>query len=373
MKRIYLDHAATTPVDPRVLEAMRPYFSEKFGNASSVHRFGLEAKSALETARMTIANSVHARPQEVIFTSGGTEANNLAILGVCRTRKQPAHLITSAIEHPSVLQVHRFLESQGWQVSYLPVNAAGCVEPESLAKAIRRDTALISIMHANNETGMVQPIAALAAIAAEATVPFHTDAVQAYGKLDVDCRLRGLSLLTLSSHKIYGPKGAGALILRAGCKIRPALQGGRQESGRRPGTENLPAIVGFARAAELQQQKKDALCAHLRQLTDALMQFIAEEIPGAHLNGAGPDRVPGLVNYSFPGTDSLSLLMRLDRLGFAVSNGSACSSGQVEPSHVLRAMRLPPRIQNSAVRFSFGRENTLEEVQALQAALLETI
>lgn len=371
MQRIYFDNAATTPVDKAVWEAMLPYFQSDFGNASSIHNFGLQAKKALDSARSIIAKALNAHSSEIVFTAGGTEANNLAIFGIANKFDLPKHLITSSIEHPSVLQACKALEKKGWQVTYLRVNAYGEIDPQDLANAIRDNTALISVMTVNNETGTIQPVKELAEIAAAHKIPFHTDAVQAFAKMPIDLQKQNISLLSVSSHKIYGPKGVGALFVRKGVKLSPILIGGGQEEKRRAGTENIPAIVGFGKAAELAMQEGNLFRSHLADLTDKFITFMEKHIPGAILNSHRENRAPGIVNYSFPGIDSLSLVMGLDLKGIAISNGSACSSGNLEPSHVLKAMNLPKSRQMSAVRFSFGKFNTEEDLKILQSALLE--
>lgn len=363
-KKIYLDYAATTPVAGQVLEAMLPFFSQKFGNASSVHGFGLETRAALDAARRALAGVLGAQPHEIVFTSGGTEANNLAIFGTARKLGQPGHLITSAVEHPSVLKACRTLEGQGWEVTYLDVDAAGRIDLAALKQALRRETALVSIMYANNETGTINPIPELAAIAAAAQVPFHTDAVQAFGALPLDlAELPGVTLMTVSGHKIYGPKGVAALFVRRGHRLQPQIVGGSQENKYRSGTENVPAIVGFARAAELVQQQRSVDVQHLQALSTFFIEALKKRIPDVVMNGHPEARVPHIVNFSFPGHENMALLMGLDLQGIAVSNGSACSSGSIEPSHVLKAMGLPRERQNSALRFSFGRQTTRAELE----------
>lgn len=373
MKTIYLDHAATTPVDEAIFAAMLPYFREQFGNPSSIHRFGLEVRNVLTKARNAVADALQVRPNEVTFTSGGTEANNLAIFGVTGRYESPRHIITSAIEHPSVLRACEFLESNGWKLTRLPVNEYGEVDPAALRAAITGNTVLISIMAANNETGTLQPIEELARIAAEHEIPFHTDAVQAFGKVPLDLRNTPISLLTLSGHKIYGPKGIGALFVRKGIRLAPMLRGGGQEEGLRAGTENVPAIAGLGKAVELMFANQKSILEHVQALSDRFIRFVKDNLRGAVLNGHPERRVPGIVNFSFPPKDSLSLVMALDLKGIAVSNGSACSSGNLEPSHVLRAMQRPAPVLASALRFSFGKDNTEADLEALQQALLETV
>ncbi|RMD96502.1 MAG: cysteine desulfurase, partial [Calditrichaeota bacterium] len=323
-KRVYLDYAATTPVAPEVVEAMLPYFHETFGNPSSIHRFGLEAKAALDQARSTLARALNATPHEIYFTSGGTESNNLAILGRAMQFKQPGHIITSAIEHPSVLQPCKHLQQHGWRVTFLPVDRWGRVDPADLEKAITEDTALISIMYVNNEIGTINPIAKLAEIAAARRIPFHTDAAQAFGKVKIDVRATPISLLSIAGHKIYAPKGVGVLYIKRGVTLSRLLFGGGQENELRPGTENLPGIVGLAKAVELMERQFEAEVQRLEHLAQRFMQRISREIPAAILNGHPQQRLPWVLNYSFPGMDNTSLVMALDLEGVAISNGSAC-------------------------------------------------
>ena len=368
-KRIYLDYAATTPVEPAVVDAMLPFFRQYFGNASSIHHFGLEAKNALDQARKTIARMLNVEPREIIFTAGGTEANNLAILGTAARFEQPGHIVTSAVEHPSVRRTCEALQKKGWRVTYLPVDRFGMVHPEDLEKAIQPDTRLITIMYVNNEIGTINPIKSLAEIAQKHNIPFHTDAVQAFGKLKIDLQKEPISLLSMAGHKIYGPKGIGALVVRRGVSLRPILSGGSQEFKLRPGTENLPAIMGLAKAAEIFEQRREDDRRHIQELADFFLRRLREEIPEAVHNGHPERRYPGILNVSFPGIENIALVMGLDLEGIAVSNGSACSSGKVEPSHVLQAMKLPKDIQLSAIRISLGRYTTQEEMEFLVAAL----
>ncbi|MCB9512326.1 MAG: cysteine desulfurase [Deferribacteres bacterium] len=371
MERIYFDNAATTAVAPQVLEAMLPCFSTVYGNASSLHTFGLEAKRALAQARSSLAISLGVKEHEIVITSGGTEANNLALKGIAALHEHPQHLIVSAIEHPSVLKTARALQKAGWQMSSLRVEPDGRVAPDTLRAALRDNTALVSIMTVNNETGVVQPIAELSAIAAEHGIPFHTDAVQAMGKIPLNLDNQNIGLLTLAAHKFHGPKGVGLLVVRNRHKLISQVTGGGQEEKRRAGTENLPGIVGMAKAAELATAEGQKNRAHLKALSDHFLDFVESHLEGACLNGERAHLAPGIVNLSFPGMDSMALMMGLDLKGFAVSNGSACSSGSVSPSHVLQAMRIPKVRQLSALRISFGKWNTPEQVEALQVALLE--
>ncbi len=369
MTRIYLDYCATTPLAAEVFEAMQPYFTKHFGNASSIHSFGREAKVAIDAAREIVAKFLGAVPQEIVFTSGGTEANNAAILGLAASFSKPGHMVTAHIEHPSVLQTVQTLKSHGWKISYVAPDENGTITLEAVANAIKPETAFISIMHANNEVGTINPIRELAEFAKAHGILFHTDAVQTFGKLDIDVRELPVSLLSLSAHKIYGPKGVGVLYIRRGVKINPLLHGGKQERERRAGTENVAALVGLGQAIELRKNEH----AHEWQRLRALSQFFIARVmalyPTARLNGDAQNRLPGVVNLSFPGQDSLALLMSLDLEGIAVSNGSACSSGSVEPSHVLRAMNLSPERVNSAIRFSLGKYTNEAEIETTLQAL----
>ena len=373
-RRIYFDHSATTPVDPEVVDAMLPYFGQVYGNASSIHSFGQEAKVALEEARRSVAAIIGAGPGEIVFTSGGTEGDNWAIKGTASyagTGKN--HIVTSTAEHQAVLSTCRFLQKKGFEVTYVPVDQSGRVSPERVAAAVREDTCLVSIMHANNEVGTLNPIADVAAMTRERGILFHTDAVQTFGKLPLDVREMPVDLLTLSGHKLYGPKGIGALYMRQGLRLDNLLHGGKHERQRRAGTENVAGAVGLGKAAALAAGRMTEDARHLEKLHKALRGGIEERIPGAHFNGHEAAFHPGILNVSFEGAASDSLLLSLDLKGIAVSNGSACTSGTVEPSHVLKAMGLPAHLAGSALRFSFGRGNTLEEIETTLAALTETL
>lgn len=359
---IYLDYAASTPLDPKVLEVVNITMAQVYGNASSIHRFGLQAKAVLDTARTTVAESLNARPDEIYFTSGGTESNNLAMQGVASQFSKPGNIIISAIEHPSILQTARYLKSRGWQITLLPVNRMGQIDPEILQQSINSATRLVSIMHVNNEIGSINNIEACAKIAYEKNILFHTDAVQSFGKLPVDLRRVPASFLSLTGHKIYGPKGAGVLFIRRKTKLGKLFFGGSQENGRRSGTENIPAIAGLTKAVELCQINRDADKSHLEQLGSELRELMKLQLPEARLNG-GENGVPNIQNYSIPGIDNMSLLMGLDLAGIAISNGSACSSGDVSPSHVLRALHLPDKELKSSFRISFGRFTTSEDIK----------
>ncbi|MDM7935275.1 MAG: cysteine desulfurase family protein, partial [Methanothrix sp.] len=344
MKRIYMDHSATTPVANEVLEAMLPYFSEKFGNASSLHSFGLEAKEALEASREKVAKLLGAKPEEVIFTSGGTESDNLALKGIAyRNREKGKHIITTSIEHPAVLEVCRKLETEGFEVTYLPVTADGLVDPTALEGAIRKDTILISVMHANNEIGTIQPLEEIGRIAAERDVYFHTDAVQTAGKISISVDELGVDLLSISAHKLYGPKGVGALYIRNGTRMENIVQGGGHERGLRSGTENIAGIVGLGRAAEISQETMSQEAERLSRLRDRLAGLVLEKVKDCWINGSMTRRLPSNLNFGFKYVEGESLLLFLDTKGIAVSTGSACSSHKLEPSHVLRALGLSPR------------------------------
>ncbi|HEY3267903.1 MAG TPA: aminotransferase class V-fold PLP-dependent enzyme [Armatimonadota bacterium] len=368
---IYLDHAATTPVDSAVLDEMLPYFREAYGNPSSLHSAGQEAKFALDNARDRVAALLHARPSEIIFTSGGTEADNLALRGVAgQAPPDRRRLIVSSVEHEAILETAAALEAQGWVVARLPVDDQGIVHPESLRDAMRRGTALVSVMAANNEVGAMQPIAELAQIAHAGGALFHTDAVQAVGAMDVSPSAWGVDLLSLSGHKIYGPKGIGALWVRGGLRVAPQVTGGGQERERRSGTENVPAIVGLGKACELAGERIAAgEPERLRQLRDILIRGVLETVPAAILTGHPTERLPNHASFCFPGVEGEPILLNLDFAGIAASSGSACSTGAIEPSHVLLAMGFAREIANGALRLTLGRANTEDDVAAVLAVL----
>jgi cysteine desulfurase len=369
--RIYLDHNATTPVDPAVGAAIVRVMTEEFGNASSVHHFGQRAKAVLDEARSAVAALINAEPSEIVFTSGGTEADNFALRGVAEALEPTGrrHLIASSIEHEAVLVTLRALARRGWQTTLLPVDASGIVRSEALAEALTDNTALVSVMHANNEIGTIQPIAELARIAHARGALFHTDAVQSIGKIPVDVRALGVDLLSLSAHKFNGPKGAGALWIKRGARVTAILTGGKHERNRRAGTENVPALAGLGVAAGLAAAKAPAEAVRLAALRNRLDEAILAEVPGTAVNGSREPRVPNTTNISFEAIEAESLLIALDLEGVAVSTGSACSSGTLEPSHVLRAMGLPsPRTQNS-IRFSLGAGNTEADVDFVVSKL----
>jgi len=375
MKRIYLDHAATTAVDGEVMQAMAPYFAETFGNASSLHSFGTDASHALGTARQTVADALIADADEIFFTSGGTESDNLALKGVMMAGGVGGHIITSTIEHPAILNTCRYLEStgHGCDVTYIPVGPDGIVDPGAVADAIRDDTKLISIMHANNEIGTIQPIAEIGAIARKNGVLFHTDAVQSFGKTEINLRKLKIDMLSLSSHKIYGPKGVGALYVRDGVEIAPLMHGGGHESGLRAGTENVSGIVGFAKAAMLAIDRFAPDCSHLTKLRDMLIKGAMDSIDDVHLNGHPTERLPNNANLRFDFVEGEAMLLHLDVKGIAVSTGSACSSASSEPSHVLLALGLAPDEIHGSIRFTLGRENTEEEILYVLDTLPEIV
>lgn len=364
MRRVYLDHSATTPVDPEVAQLMMTYYTEKYGNPSSVHRFGREAKEALENAREHVAQLIGAEPSNITFTSGGTEADNLAILGTADAQqKKGKHIITSAVEHHAVLETCEYLEKNGYELTIIPVNEEGLLSVADVEKAIRPDTILITIMHANNEVGAIQPIAEIGKIAREKGIIFHVDAVQSLGKIPIDVKAMNVDLLTISSHKIYGPKGVGALYIRKGVRIAPRVYGGGQEKKRRSGTENTPGIIGFGKACELAAERMAQDEERLKGLRDKLIKGIVERIDYVKLNGPREEnRLPNNANVSIQFVEGEALLLSLDMVGIAASSGSACTSGSLDPSHVLLAMGMSHEIAHGSLRFSFGRQNTEEDV-----------
>ncbi|MGI6344653.1 MAG: cysteine desulfurase NifS [Bacillota bacterium] len=362
MRTVYLDHAATTPVHPEVVAAMLPYFQPEYGNASSVHGHGRRARMAVDRAREIVAEALGAEPREIYFTSGGTESSNIAIIGVARALQEKGkHIITSQIEHHAVLDTCAWLETQGYQVTYLPVDEYGRVSVADVEAAIRPDTILISIMHANNEVGTIQPIADIGRVARVRGVYLHTDAVQSLGNVPVKVDELGVNLLSLSGHKIYGPKGIGVLYVRRGTKIKPVQFGGGQERKLRPGTENVPGIVGLGKAVELLMNEGEERRAHLTQLRDRLIQGLTA-VPAVTLNGHPTERLPGNVNISVQYVEGESLILSLDMKGIAVSSGSACTSGSLEPSHVLLAMGLNHEQAHGSLRLTLGRDNTESDI-----------
>lgn len=369
--RIYFDHNATTPVDPAVAETIARVMTGEFGNASSVHHFGQRAKAILDEARSAVAALIAAEPSEIVFTSGGTESDNFALRGVAEALEPTGkrHLIASSIEHEAVLVTMRALARRGWRTTLLPVDQTGIVDPETLRSAMTDDTAIVSVMHANNEIGTIQPVAELARIAHDRGALFHTDAVQSVGKIPVDVRALGVDFLSLSAHKFNGPKGVGALWIKRGSRVTSILTGGKHERNRRAGTENVPGIAGLGIAAQLATKKLTSEAARLGGLRDRLEEAILATVPGTAVNGSREPRVPNTTNISFDAVEAESLLIALDLEGVAVSTGSACSSGTLEPSHVLRAMGLPsPRTQNS-IRLSLGAGNTEAEVDFVVSKL----
>ncbi|NNU95943.1 cysteine desulfurase family protein [Anoxybacillus sp. EFIL] len=365
MERIYFDHAATSPVHPQVVEAMIPYMTTYFGNPSSIHSFGRESRRALDEARETIAKTIGAKGNEIIFTSGGTEADNLALVGVAMAnRDEGRHIITTSIEHHAVLNTCKYLQKQGFDVTYLPVDEHGIISVEQLKSALRDDTIIVSVMFGNNETGVLQPIHDIGQLLRDHGAYFHTDAVQAYGLVPIDVRELGIDLLSVSSHKINGPKGVGFLYVREGVRLTPHIYGGEQERKRRAGTENVPGIVGLQKAAELAQQTMAEKRALYEQFQKVMLTTFAQE--GIHyaINGHETCRLPHVLNVSFFGTNVEALLVNLDLAGIAASSGSACTAGSIDPSHVLVAMYgNESELIRSSVRFSFGYGNTLEQVE----------
>ncbi|RLI65607.1 MAG: cysteine desulfurase NifS [Candidatus Asgardarchaeum californiense] len=361
-----MDHAATTPVDKEVVNAMLPYFSQKYGNASSIHSFGMDAFEALSESRKKVADLIHAREQEIIFTAGGTESDNMAIKGIAYNNKDKIsldgpHIITSEIEHPAVLETCRYLEKQGFKIKYLPVDKYGIVNIDELEKSISKDTFLISIMYANNEIGTIEPIKEIGHIAKENDIVFHTDAVQAIGKTPIDVNKSNIDLLSISSHKIYGPKGVGALFIGEGIRLQPIIHGGGHERGLRSSTENIPGIVGFGKACELAETRIEKDAKYLTQLRDKLINGVLE-IEESYLNGHPTKRLANNAHFRFTGIEGESLVLSLSDRGIAAATGSACSSKKLKSSHVLAAIGVDPEHAHGSLRFSLGRENTEEEI-----------
>jgi cysteine desulfurase len=374
MRNVYLDHNATTPVHPEVIQAMLPYFTEKFGNASSIHASGREAKAALEDARAKCARILGCKESEIYFTSGGTESDNFAIKGTAfANRSRGKHVITSPIEHHAVVVSCEFLEAEGFEVTYLPVDSSGLVDPDDLRRALRPDTILVTIMHANNETGIVQDLKSLTRVAREARVYFHTDAVQSTGKIpykisDLDC-----DLLSISAHKLYGPKGVGLIFIRSGTKIQAWNQGGGHEKGRRAGTENVAGVAGLTMALEIAERDMAKETAKLNSLTVRFYEKLQEIIPDIHFNGDFKRRVPNTLNISFKGVEGEAMILTLDMHGISVSSGSACTSGATQASHVLMAMGLPGELAHGSIRFSFGRSNTDDDIDYVVGILQKEV
>lgn len=369
MDRIYLDYNATTPLHPEVRDAMMPYLTEAFGNGSSIHAYGREARNAIDTAREQVAVLIGAKsPSEIVFTGSGTEADNHAIKGLAelqKSRGEGNHIITSSVEHHAVLHTCQYLEQRGFEVTYLPVDRYGRVDVEQLISAIRETTVLISIMHVNNENGTIQPLEEICQIGVEQEIPVHTDAIQSIGKIELNVQDIGVNLLSLSAHKIYAPKGIGVLYIRRGTRLANLVHGGSHERNRRAGSENVPAIVGLGVAAELANEDRVAYTLHLHKMTQRLREGLDANIDKIHYNGHPDYCVPGTLNVSFESVEGESLILRLDMEGICVSTGSACTSGSMEPSHVLAALGIPPRLAQGTVRFSLGRNTSEEEIDTV--------
>lgn len=369
-KFVYLDHAATTPVKQEVLQEMLPYFNEKFGNASSIYSIGRESKRVIEEAREKVAKAIGCEPKEVFFTGSGTEADNWAIKGVAyANRKKGNHIITTSIEHHAVLHACQYLEKEGFDVTYLPVDEYGMISLEQLEKAITDKTILITIMFANNEIGTIQPIREIGQLAREKGIYFHTDAVQAIGHVPINVNDYNIDMLSLSAHKFHGPKGVGALYVKKGVKMHTFVQGGAQERGRRAGTENIPGIVGLGKAIEMATKDIEAANRKVLELRDRLIKEVLDKIPYARLNGHPTQRLPGNANFSFEFIEGESLLLMLDMKGIAASSGSACTSGSLDPSHVLLSIGLPHEIAHGSLRLTFGEDNTHEDVDYVMEVL----
>jgi cysteine desulfurase len=373
MKRVYVDYAATTPLDPRVLEAMKPYFTDVYGNASSINTFGLEARRGLEEARKTVAGLMNSEFRELIFTGSATEANNLALKGFAlKEDKEKTHIAISTIEHDCVLNSAKWLEKQGFKVTYVPVDRYGLLDLGELEKALGSGANLVSIIHANNEIGTIQPIADIGKLCHEYGAYFHTDAAQSFGKIPIDVKAMNIDLMTVNAHKLYGPKGVGALYIRKGIRIEPILHGGGHEFGLRSSTENIPGIIGFAKAVELRREEMESEAQRLTKLRDRLIKGVLE-IEEAYLNGHPTKRLPNIANFRFSYIEGESLVLRLDAEGIAASTGSACSSRSLEPSHVLLAIGLKPEEAHGSLRLSLGKYNTEEDVDYILKALPRTV
>ncbi|KPK21387.1 MAG: cysteine desulfurase [Dehalococcoidia bacterium SG8_51_3] len=365
MQRIYLDYAATTPTHPNVVEAMLPYFTNSFGNPSSIYACGQDAKEATEGARANVAALIGARDEEIIFTSGGTEADNAALKGVAYASKDKGHIITSSIEHHAILETGHFLETQGFEITYLPVDEHGMVDPDDVRRAITDKTVIVSIMHANNEVGTIQPIAEIGRITREAGAYLHTDAVQSAGHVPLNVDELGVDLLSMSAHKLYGPKGVGALYVRKGTKLVSFMHGGEQEYGRRAGTHNVPGIVGLGKAAQIAQHEIDEEAERVTRLRDKLLNGIQESIDHVRINGHPQMRLPNNLNVSISYAEGEAMCLKLDREGICCSTGSACTSADTSPSHVLTALGLDPLQAHSSLRFSLGKWTTEEEIDRM--------
>ncbi len=374
MPSIYLDHSATTPVGEEILQAMLPFLSDRFGNASSIHQYGQEARAAVEHAREQVARVINARESEIIFVSGGTEADNLAILGSAAALKEKGnHIITSLIEHQAVIQTCEHLEKQGYEVTYLEPDQHGMTHPGQVEEAIRPETILITVMHSNNEIGTINPVGEIGKIVHEKNIRFHTDAVQSFGKLPIDVNVINVDLLSISAHKIYGPKGVGALYVHQGTAMAKVIHGGEHERNKRGGTENVAGIVALGKAAEISLNLMASEAQRLMLLQDKFWQEIRERIPDVSLNGHPDERIPGHLSVSFPGVEAESLLISLDLKGIAASSGSACASGSNAPSHVLAGLKLPLEKMKGTIRFSLGRTNTEDHIEYTAQVLQETI
>ena len=371
-RQVYLDHNASTPVHPEVLAEMLPYFGDVYGNPSSVHGFGREARAAVDVARERVAGFLRVRPDELVFTSGGTESDNFGLKGLALARGS-GHLITSTVEHHAVLRSAQALEAQGFAVTYLPVDQTGMVDPDDVRRALRPDTIAISIMHANSEVGTIQPVAAIGASAREAGVPFHVDAVQTFGKVPIDLEAMNIDALSFSSHKIYGPKGIAGLYVRRGTKMVSIQHGGEHERRRRAGTENVPGIVGLGKAVEIRARDMKAEAERVSALRDRMWEGIRARVPEVRLNGHPIERLPGTANICYRNVESESIVLGLDLKGIAVSAGSACTAGSVEPSHVLVAMGVPLDWAMGAVRSSLGRSTTAEDVDYVVESVVEVV
>lgn len=363
MKRVYLDHNATTPIHPDVVESVIPFLRDEWGNPSSVHWAAREPRKAIDTAREQVAGLLGCQPNEVVFTSSGSESNNFAIKGIVNVNKGKGnHIITTSVEHPSVLNTCKFLAKEGYDVTFLPVDSTGMIDLDELRSSINDRTILITIMYANNETGTIFPVEEIARIAGERGVTFHCDAVQAAGKLPIDVKKLGVDLLSISGHKLYAPKGVGALYIKRGVRVTPLIHGGHHERNRRAGTENVIGIVALGKASEIALRDMDEVASRVKMLRDRLEKGIMERIPHVRLNGHPEKRLPTTLNVSFQYIEGESILLNLDMKGIAASSGSACTSGSLEPSHVLMAMGIPPEIAHGSVRFSLGRDNTEEDI-----------
>ncbi len=372
--KIYLDYAATTPVDPRVVKAMLPYFTKKFGNTMSLHSFGQEVKQALEESREVVANLIGAKPNEIIFTSSATESNNLALKGIAfANRKKGNHIIISSIEHPCIVESTKWLEAQGFEITRLPVDKYGLINPEDVKKTIKKETILVSAIHASNEIGTIEPIKEIGKICKEKGVYFHTDAVQSFGKIPIDVNKMNIDLLSASSHKMYGPKGVGMLFIKEGVKISPILHGGGQESGLRSSTVDVAGIVGFTEACKIAKKETRTESQRLIKLRDELIKGVLKKISNVYLNGHPQKRLPNNANFWFKFVEGESIVIQLDLLGIAVSTGSACSSAKLEPSHILLAIGLKPEEAHGSLRLTLGRWTTEKDINFVLKVLPEVI